>query len=439
MHRIIPVPVLSLILLLTIPILPACDDDSTSPGEDGGGSTLTGEYVVFAWNDLGMHCLNDTYNQAVILPPYNNVWAQVIERGDPPKVVTAGLTVEFAIENNTFSYGKREYGGFWDNADEIFRFNPGFTAPPHDIGLTGTGLSGHMEAASDHFVAEGIPLVPVNDSAEYSAYQIALITVKDGEGTVLASTRATAPVSDEMNCAKCHGADAWADAIADHDRLHMTSLADSVPFLCASCHGSPALGTVGPGSAGLYLSEAVHGAHAGREASCYDCHPGVNTKCMRSEKHTTADGNCEACHGDMAEVASSITDGRVPWADEPSCGSCHTGVPGLEPSGTLFRNATGHGSVNCAACHHSPHAMYPSTLEADNYQPIEYQGGAKTIGSCGVCHDDSRGDVDDIHEFDEKHGTADPDRIINCHVCHTVVRDNTNNWPHQWKWNNSND
>jgi hypothetical protein len=111
----------------------------------------------------------------------------------------------------------------------------------------------------------------------------------------------------------------------------------------------------------------------------------------------------------------------------------------MEPSGTLFRNATGHGSVYCAACHNSPHAMYPSTLMADNYQPIEYQGGAKTIGSCGVCHDDSRGEIEDINEFEEKHGGADPDRVINCHVCHTVVRDNTMSWPHQWKWNNSND
>ena len=51
----------------------------------------------------------------------------------------------------------------------------------------------------------------------------------------------------------------------------------------------------------------------------------------------------------------------------------------------------------------------------------------------------SRGEIEDIHEFDEKHGSADPDRIINCHVCHTVVRDNTSSWPHEWKWNNSND
>jgi hypothetical protein len=141
----------------------------------------------------------------------------------------------------------------------------------------------------------------------------------------------------------------------------------------------------------------------------------------------------------MAEVASSIAGGRIPWADEPSCGSCHAGVPGLEAAGTLFRNAVGHGSVYCAACHHSPHAMYPSTLMADNYQPIQYQNSSKTIGSCGVCHSDSRGEVEDIDEFEEKHGGSDPDRQISCHVCHTVVRDNTNNWPHRWQWNDNND
>lgn len=37
--------------------------------------TESGEYVLFAWNDLGMHCLNPTYNTAVILPPYNTVCA----------------------------------------------------------------------------------------------------------------------------------------------------------------------------------------------------------------------------------------------------------------------------------------------------------------------------------------------------------------------------
>ena len=47
-------------------------------------ATTSARYVVLAWNDLGMHCLNPTYDTAVILPPYNTVWAQVIQRGNPP-------------------------------------------------------------------------------------------------------------------------------------------------------------------------------------------------------------------------------------------------------------------------------------------------------------------------------------------------------------------
>jgi len=90
-------------------------------GDEGGvdptGSvTVTGEYSVFAWNDLGMHCLNPTYDKAVILPPYNNLMVQVIKRGSPPQVVTAGITVSYKLINNTASYSKRSYGGFWDNA-----------------------------------------------------------------------------------------------------------------------------------------------------------------------------------------------------------------------------------------------------------------------------------------------------------------------------------
>ncbi len=34
-----------------------------------------GNYVVLAWNDLGMHCLNPTYDVLVVLPPYNNLVA----------------------------------------------------------------------------------------------------------------------------------------------------------------------------------------------------------------------------------------------------------------------------------------------------------------------------------------------------------------------------
>ena len=41
-------------------------------------------YEVLAWNDLGMHCYDKDFSTFSILPPYNTVWAQVIEKGSPP-------------------------------------------------------------------------------------------------------------------------------------------------------------------------------------------------------------------------------------------------------------------------------------------------------------------------------------------------------------------
>ncbi len=78
----------------------SCEKDDTTTQITGG------EYVVFAWNNLGMHCLNPTYDELVILPPYNTVEAQVVKRGNPPQIITTGLTVEYSLVNNTYSFGK---------------------------------------------------------------------------------------------------------------------------------------------------------------------------------------------------------------------------------------------------------------------------------------------------------------------------------------------
>ena len=62
-------------------------------GGDNEGGTIaatSSDYTLLAWNDLGMHCLNPTYDTLVILPPYNTVWAQLIHRGSPPQIVTTG-------------------------------------------------------------------------------------------------------------------------------------------------------------------------------------------------------------------------------------------------------------------------------------------------------------------------------------------------------------
>ena len=154
---------------------------------------------------------------------------------------------------------------------------------------------------------------------------------------------------------------------------------------------------------------------------------------------TTDDGNCITCHGTLANVASTIESGsRVPWVGEPQCIKCHTGVSGLESGTTLYRHSEGHGNLYCSACHGSPHAMYPSRETRDNYQPDQYQGSTiKTIGSCGVCHDDSRGEGTG-GEFTETHGGTNPETKNSCHVCHTVVPTTTSSWPHAYTWTNSN-
>jgi hypothetical protein len=410
-----------------------------------------------------MHCLNPTYDQAVILPPYNTVWAQVVKRGNPPQVVTTGLSVEYQVLDNTYSYGKGSYGQFWDYMSTLFA-----TTRPHDKGLNldnptiQNGLSGTMVAKTDHFQVNGIPLTPINDSklGVKNPYQVAEISVKNAAGAVVAKTQATVPTSDEINCAKCHGSNPLGDIIAKHnDQIKSVTL--TAPVLCASCHGSPALSMPTKAPATTYLSQAIHGFHASKGASCYDCHPGATTQCSRSVAHmgTGGTGNCTSCHGDMANVANTITNnGRVPWVNEPKCGSCHTAT--LSPTGTsipalptlpatssisqvdtgttLYRNAVGHGGISCAACHGSPHAMVPTTQAPDNYQANQYMGSLpsartpqKSMGSCGDCHSNSK--PHSAQDWVEEHASG---RTSACNVCHTGFQtpSDTTKWPHGFQW-----
>ena len=424
------------------------------PAADTGGGVQQvqhGDYSVFAWNDLGMHCLNPTYDTLVILPPYNTLVAQVVQRGDPPQVVTAGLTVEYRLLDNTASAGKRSYGQFWTYAKQLFGLGSDL---PTDVGLAGNGLSGNMTGNAGYFTVVGVPVVPVNDSGLWNPYQAAEITVKLA-GTTVAQTRTTIPTSDEINCGKCHGnppgTGVFQDVLARHDASEGTTLSAGTPVLCAGCHGSPALGLIGPGSSGKYLSQAIHGFHGdlsevNPSPDCYDCHPGAQTRCSRSTRHTAADGNCTACHGSLANVASTIQNsGRIPWGVEPKCVTCHGGVEQVDTGTTLYRNALGHGQLRCAACHGSPHAMVPtngvgSFTNWDGYQSQQYQGYTsriKSMGSCGVCHPSSRGDSE-IASFAEAHGGPSPEQTNGCYACHTAVPSTTADWPHAFEWRNSN-
>ncbi len=398
------------------------------------------QYAVFAWNDLGMHCANPSYDTAVLLPPYNTVRAQVIKRGSPPQVITTGITVDYEVIDNTYSYGKGQYAGFWDNVKKLFGItlakNTGLNLDDPNIH---NGLKGTMTAKVDYFVTDGIPLTPYYDDGGWNPYQIGHITVKDASGNVVAETYNTIPISDEISCAKCHGSSAFQDILQKHDTNNGTKLVSQEPVLCASCHGDPALGKPDAGPF-HYTSDHIHGFHAtvNPQPSCYDCHPGQATQCSRSLAHTAEGGNCTTCHGDLANVSSSIDAGRIPWVVEPKCATCHTGVAQVDTQNTLYRNAQGHGGVYCTSCHGSPHAMVPTSQRSDNLQALQYEGKALTISDCRVCHRSSRGgnegDGSNLGEFAEEHGGSNPRVAAACFICHTSVSTNTANWPHLFQW-----
>lgn len=347
------------------------------------------DYVLLGWNDLGMHCYNRDFRDLAVLPPYNTLWAQVIRRGAPPEIVTGAgsdrVTVSYSLPDNSYSAGK---SNFWDYEQALF----GVDLAPN-TGLTGRGLAGAMDAAADHFVADGIPLTEFRDSAPTTPYPYQLATLIAASGaTELARTRTVAPVSTEMHCDTCHSDGGEEDIstgrvetniLTLHDEENDTDLMGRRPVLCATCHASNALGMAGDPELPS-LSRAVHGKHAGEVAGdidgCYSCHPGPQTRCLRDVMSQRGMG-CTDCHGDMERVAANPN----PWLNEPRCDGCHTD-PIYRQDQALYRNSRGHGGVYCAGCHDSPHAIAPSSQPNDAIKFVDWQGHAGTLDTCSVCH-----------------------------------------------------
>jgi hypothetical protein len=357
----------------------------TGPNPPSDGNVYMNDMVVFGFNELGMHCMNQDFSKLMVLPPFNTLRALVIRRGEEPQIVSSGVTVSYTIPGNTESASKTN---FWTYAPALL----GLSLAPN-VRLTGSALAGNMSPKGDgRWEATGIPLTPLMDDTTTNSYALANITVTSG-GTSHAGTQAVVPVSWEISCNLCHNDPAGADMdiLQDHDRLHNTHLASSTPVACGSCHRQePLVGVIGPGDPNRHsLSRAMHSSHesrmaqAGLTVECYACHPGVQTQCLR-DVHKAHGKVCADCHGDMTQVASAT---RQPWVDEPRCGSCHTraGFQFEEP-GKLFRESRGHHGVYCTACHNTPHAIAPTSVAADNVQNIGLQGHSGTIDQCVVCH-----------------------------------------------------
>ena len=479
-----------------------------------------GGVKVLAWNDLGMHCMDSDYSVFSILPPFNDLQAQVIDASG--RLVRNTTSVRLSYEavadpsgsRNRTSLGKTNY---WQFAPLLF----GASGVP-DTGLAGHDMPGPgnvpqplaFSAADALFHANGIPITPFDDNGHKRTYPLMRVVARSPGGAFLGSALAVLPVSDEMDCSLCHASgtqsttqprSGWAfdphrerdyrrNILRLHDDLqgsnaafqqalatlgyHPAGLAATAdagrPILCAACHLSNAL--PGSGIQGISaLTAATHAGHANaidpithqrlddsrNRASCYRCHPGSETRCLRGAMGSAvaSDGSlsmqCQSCHGSMSQVGAAT---RVGWLDQPTCQNCHSGTAtqnsgqirfttAFDSSGqlraaanrlfatnddvpapgfSLYRFSSGHGGLRCEACHGSTHAEYPGGHSNDNLQSIALQGHEGTVAECTACHptmpDTANGGPHGMHQIGARWVSEHHDFVEHnlgaCRACH---------------------
>ena len=244
-------------------------------------SPLSGNFQVFAFNDLGMHCYDPDFSVFSILPLFNVLHAQTVQKGTVPQIIGPTVKVTYQAKAdgagwiNTTSIGKTN---FWDYVLALFGENP-----PVDEGLLGAKMPGLVNQPQpfswaagtiNWFSAAGIPITAVDDSYKINSYPLMNVQALDpANAAILSSLPVVVPVSNEMACNVCHdtGNNAaklpgvnWSqnsnlaiqfreNILILHDYRNGTNLNNSRPVLCASCHYSPALDLGRPGRWGLKL------------------------------------------------------------------------------------------------------------------------------------------------------------------------------------------
>lgn len=353
-------------------------------------------------------------------------------------------------------------------------------------------------------------VVPVSGEADCKACHAATVDGGNGSGIVPLGSTAVSIDDPQFGNVPRPVSVEWAtdkNILKLHDVKHTTQLISGTtadfpiagtaafkPVVCQSCHYTPALDLahVGPNDVNgrqqsnhKSMSAVMHASHADvtgtngerlfpdmppppnrnpavaqqvLEQTCYTCHPGKRTQCLRGAMGQ-AGSVCQDCHGNMAQVGddfsrnqpgggfllfpdfyTNVNTPRVPWANQPGCGSCHTGdaVSNLPATGVykapdnirllqawrigdtraapivptnkrfaenvvsaaenpaaagnpkLYRVSTGHGGLSCQSCHGSTHAEWsssPANPNAnDNLTAVQLQGHPGAIMECNTCH-----------------------------------------------------
>jgi hypothetical protein len=463
-----------------------------------------GGFALLAWNDLGMHCVDGKdYSVFSILPPYNNLHAQLVDK-TTGKQVTSGVTLTYeSIPDttlpptdplyksiNTISSTKTN---FWTWVGALFGASP---AP--DVGLNLSGLLGNrtpslspqpmsFAATNGWFVAEGLPITPVDDQGRKNFYPMVKVTARNAAGQVLATARTVLPVSDEMTCVACHKSTTSTNTAANaakpkagwvfdpapekdwkknilllHDEkmfddpttsgLYRQALAamgydpagllqtvGGRPVLCASCHSSNALATGGYPKVRA-LTHALHTRHAtavdpasmqtltaiDNRTACYACHPGSVTQCLRGVMGNARDsaGNLEIdCQSCHGNMTAVGNTARTGWLSQPTCQACH------HDGAREIEGVAANGLPKTWA--DTRFASNPNTPAA-GYSLYRFSKGHGNL-QCEACHGATHAEYPSSHSQDnalsiDLQGFAGP--ISDCKTCHATVPNTTSGGPH---------
>ena len=431
---------------------------------------------------------------------------------------------------------------------------------------------GYVAQNFRRYLAEGVPIMPVDDQGRGNAYPLMRVQAHDAGGKLLAEVDTVLPVAAEADCQGCHleqevcaslglgipcsdvanwygrGATFITGSNLDtsnpnaaafvpgetpeqialnaskinilrlHDARHGTALDADRFVTCASCHYSTALdlAQLGPNDDNgkqqtqhVSMSRAMHGFHGSLRddrdndpdgvfadlfpdmplpsqrtldeqtlvlgETCYNCHPGKRTKCLRGAMETGG-VVCQDCHGQTTQVGNDFSAGfpaqpgkpmadrRVPWANEPLCQSCHIG-DALQVNNLISTGALADAAVNVSdkagnsdglrleiAYALSEHAAnggddllplfdFSDSRFASNLPLYRLSGGDDGSGkghgglSCEGCHGSTHAIWPNANPWANDNKTAmdlqgHTGTIIECATCHDGDLGNTLNGPH---------
>ncbi len=451
---------------------------SPSGGGNSGPDLASGAYTLVAWSELGMHCMDGKdYSIFSVLPPYNVIHAQLLQKGEPPVPVTSGVTITYVATpdtRNSINTTSSSKTNFWSYVQTLFHANP-----KPDVGLAGYKVQSKTPAqmtynnSSGYWESVGIPTIGYDDAGKFNPYPMAKLVAKNSAGKVIATAKIVLSVSDEMSCKTCHasGSDSAAEPasgwvnnpdpakdtklniLKKHDdrfnisqylsqlagngykyqsTLYQTAVGGT-PVLCAACHSDNALGLPGLAGIGAEASDMhkLHGpqilqsngltldqnSQQNDNNSCYLCHPGPVTQCKRGAMNKVL---CSNCHGTLSYTGNPA---RNPWLIEPACQLCHQNSQRYQ---SAFDN-----SGNWRAVTDSTFATNPNVpiQGADLYR---FSSGHGDV-FCSGCHGSPHAEYPTLEANDSVYPNylqGYVAKITECQVCHTSVPVTANGGPH---------